>query len=150
MLGDVEHGHDIRRSREPRGGERLSRKRALRVLLARVAVGEQLDRDRPLQDGVGRTVDLAHAATRDERGRGISPGKHAAADSSKVPVPPNSDTRSAQQEAVAERIVRVEREDVLARAVRAALDLGDHRREARDLGVAARRGRVNSVSTMLR
>jgi len=46
----------------------------------------------------------------------------------------------AKQEALAERVVGVEREDVLARAVRAPLDFGYDGRDPRNISVAVAAG----------
>ena len=135
VLGDVEHGHDVRRSREPSGGERLASESGPGVLLARVAVREHLDGDRSLEDGIGRAVHLSHPATRRRAWARRTSRKHVGGDHKFSTRSAESLTLpAAEQEAVAQRVFRVEREDVLARPIRAALDLGDHRRDAGDFG----------------
>ena len=67
VLADVEDRDDVRRAREPRGGQRLAPEARAHLLFRRMALGEELDGDFPLEDGIRRAVDLAHAAAGDER-----------------------------------------------------------------------------------
>ena len=63
-----------------------------------------------------------------------------------LPGPAANDTplrvqsRLAKEKALSKRVLRIEREDVLARAVGASFDIGDHRRDARDFGFAHHAG----------
>ena len=76
MLGDVEDGHDVRGSRDARGRESLPAEARAGVVLPGVPVGQHLDRDRPLERGVGRAVDLTHPSASDEVRRGVPPREH--------------------------------------------------------------------------
>ncbi len=71
VLADVEDRDHMRSPREPGGGEGLASEPSVRVLVTRVPLGEQLDSDLPLKDGVDRAVHLAHAAARDEGRRRV-------------------------------------------------------------------------------
>jgi hypothetical protein len=73
----------VRCPRETSGGERLAPEARAYLLLPRVALGEELDGDLPLENGVGRAVHLAHPAAGDERSRRISLGERVVGDSPK-------------------------------------------------------------------
>ena len=76
VLVDVEDGHDVRRSREARGRKSLPAEARASVVLPGVPVGQHLDRNRPLERGVGRAVDLTHPSASDEVGGGVPPREH--------------------------------------------------------------------------
>ena len=65
VLSDVEHRHDVRLSGQPRRCQCLAREAPADVVVARVALGEQLHRDSAAENRIGRAVDLAHASERD-------------------------------------------------------------------------------------
>ena len=85
VLGDVEDRHDVGRSGEACGGERLAPEARTRVVLARVPVREHLHRDRPFERGVGCSVHLAHPTVGDQIGGGIPPREHIRRDLDLVP-----------------------------------------------------------------
>jgi hypothetical protein len=148
VLGDVEDGYDVRRSREPGGRERLAAEAGAGLVLLRVPVREDLDRHRALERGVGRAVHLAHSPSSDEVGRGVSPRKHVASDVDVLPVR-DLCTPLSGGESRREGVVRVEREGMLARSERASLDLRHHRGIPATSASPTTRA-VKAVPTMLR
>ena len=72
VLADVEDRHDVRMRRETRRGARLTREARAHVRVARVPLGEHLDRDRSAEETVGRAVDVSHPAAREMRDRGVA------------------------------------------------------------------------------
>jgi hypothetical protein len=83
VLADVEDRDDVRRAREAGGGESFAPEARAYLLLARVALGQHLDGDLALEDGVDRSVHLAHAAAGDEGDRCISLGERILGDNLK-------------------------------------------------------------------
>ena len=80
VLADVEDGDDVGLPGQPRRGERLAREAPAHLLVARVALGEQLDRDGAPQRIVGRPVDLTHAAGGDALRRAVARRQDASLD----------------------------------------------------------------------
>ncbi len=72
VLADVEHRDDVRLPGEPRRREGLACEAAPHGVVARVALGEQLDGDGAAEDRVGRAIDLAHPSERDALGRAVA------------------------------------------------------------------------------
>ena len=72
VLADVEDRDDVRLPGQPRRRQRLACEPSSDRVVARVAVGEQLDRDGAPERRVGRAVDLAHSSARDALRRAIA------------------------------------------------------------------------------
>src|SRR6185312_14084539 len=86
VLGDVEDGHDVRGGRDARSRERLPAEARPSVVLPGIPVGQHLDRDGPLERGIGRAVDLTHPSASDEVRGGVPPREHVWSDPEVVPV----------------------------------------------------------------
>ena len=65
VLADIEDGHGVGLARQARRGKGLARESLADSLVQRVAVGQDLDRNGTAEHGVGRPVDVAHAAAAD-------------------------------------------------------------------------------------
>ncbi len=72
VFADVEDRHDVRMCREARRSACLSREASANVGVARVPLGEHLDRDGSAQEAVDGAVDVSHPAAR-ERADGRVP-----------------------------------------------------------------------------
>ncbi len=72
VLADVEDGHDVRMCRETGCGSRLPREPRTHVGVARMALGEHLDRNRSAQETVRRAIDVSHPAAREMRDRRVA------------------------------------------------------------------------------
>ena len=136
VLGDVEDRHDVRRRREPAAASASRRKRARASSWLAYRSDEHLHGDRRSSaESVARyTSPIPPWATRS--GEAYLLGSTSDAIPDVVPDSVEALHPSAEEEAVAQRVVRVEREHVLARPKGAPLDLGDDGRNARDVGVA--------------
>jgi hypothetical protein len=77
VLADVEDRDDVRVARQPCRGERLALEPLPERLVARVRLGQHLQRDAPAELGVGDEVDLAHAARSDPLGIAVTGRKSA-------------------------------------------------------------------------
>ena len=72
VLADVEDRDDVWLSGQPRRRQRFAREPLADRIVARIALGEHLDRDRAPERRIGCAVDLAHASARDALGRAVA------------------------------------------------------------------------------